>query len=67
MARDPAFPMANGGSEVLANRAGRRRPLTNCLVGMVEIRGLFRSAPENCHVMRRGVMHGVTCRDLPRR
>ncbi len=63
----PAFPSANNGSDVFAGRAGRHRRLTNCLVGLVDIGGLFQPAPANCHVMRRRMMHGVTCRDLPRR
>lgn len=67
MARDPAFPSANDGSEVVAGRAGLSRQLTICLVGMVEIGGVIRPAPVNCHVMRGGVMHGVTCLDVPRR
>lgn len=67
MARDPAFPAANDGSEVVAGRAGPSRRLPICLVGMVEIGGVIRPAPVNCHVMRGGMMHGVTCRDVPRR
>ena len=67
MARDPGFPAANEGSEGLAGRAGPSRRLTICLVGMVEIGGVIRPAPVNCHVVRGGVMCGVTCCDLPRR
>ncbi len=67
MARDPVFPAANDGSEFVAGRAWPSRRLTICLVGMVEIGGVIRPAPVNCHVMHDGVMHGVTCRDLPRR
>ena len=67
MARDPVFPAANDGSEFVAGRAWPSRRLTICLVGMVEIGGVIRPAPVNCHVMRGGMMYGVTCRDVPRR
>jgi hypothetical protein len=67
LACDPVFPTANDGSEVVAGRAGPSRQLTICLVGMVEIGGVIRPALVNCHVLRGGVMHDVTCRDVPRR
>jgi hypothetical protein len=67
VARDPVFPSANDGSEVVAGRAGPSRRLTICLVDLVEIGGVIRLGPVNCHVMHRGVMHGVMFHDVPRR
>ena len=61
------LPSANDGSEIVAGRAGPSRRLTICLVGMVEIGGVIRPAPVNCHAIHGGVMHAVTCRDVPRR
>jgi len=61
-----ALTIFSNGSDALSKRDAKPQGLPDCLVGLVEIGGVFPTPIHNCHITRVVVVSAI-CHAVPRR